>query len=36
MLGYCGIYCYNCSDYRGTVTKDISLLDGKASGLDHS
>ena len=27
MLGYCGIYCHNCSAYRGTVIRDISLLE---------
>jgi hypothetical protein len=27
MLGYCGIYCHNCSAYRGTVTRDMSLLE---------
>jgi hypothetical protein len=27
MLGYCGIYCYNCSAYKGTVIKDMSLLE---------
>jgi len=27
MLGYCGINCYNCNAYRGTVDCDMALLE---------
>ena len=36
MLGYCGIYCFDCSVYKGTVTNDMSLLSKLAKEYNSS
>ncbi len=36
MLGYCGIYCFDCSAYKGTVTNNMSLLNKLAKRYNNS